>query len=70
MMDLALARCFAPPQVTAVIIDPLESNVRAIAFYRRLGFIPVGLRVFGDDRCLVHQITREQWDLLQLGDSN
>ena len=27
MMQLALARCFAPPEVTAVLIDPLLSNV-------------------------------------------
>ena len=30
MMRLALDRCFAPPEVSAVIIDPLASNTRAI----------------------------------------
>ena len=38
MMRLALARCFAAPAVTAVLIDPLVSNVRAHRFYERLGF--------------------------------
>ena len=64
MMRLALARCFADPRVTAVIIDPLASNVRAHAFYRRLGFKPVGRRRFGDDDCLVHELTRRDWELL------
>lgn len=39
MMRLALARCFAPPAVTAVWIDPLVSNVRAHRFYERFGFV-------------------------------
>ena len=62
MMALALDLCFAPADVAAVIIDPLESNVRAIAFYERLGFVAIGLQTFGEDRCLVHRLTRERWD--------
>jgi aminoglycoside 6'-N-acetyltransferase len=61
MMQLALARCFADSRVTRVIIDPLASNERAHKFYRRLGFEPVGRRLFGDDDCLVHELTRERW---------
>jgi len=61
MMQLALERCFAPPQVTAVLIDPLESNTRAINFYERLGFVSLGLQVFGGDRCLVHRLSRARW---------
>ncbi|MFS8641088.1 MAG: acetyltransferase, partial [Symbiobacteriaceae bacterium] len=43
MMELALARCFADPSVSAVLVDPLASNVRAHRFYRRLGFRWCGL---------------------------
>lgn len=61
MMQLALARCFAAAEVTAVLIDPLADNARAIRFYRRLGFESVGPRRFGSDDCLVHQLTRANW---------
>lgn len=61
MMRLALHRCFADPRITAIVIDPLASNERAHQFYRRLGFAPVGRRRFGDDDCLVHELTREAW---------
>ncbi|WOD39940.1 GNAT family N-acetyltransferase [Nodosilinea sp. E11] len=53
MMRLALARCFADPQVTAVLIDPLTSNTRAHRFYQRLGFTFLEHRRFGDDDCSV-----------------
>lgn len=61
MMELALARCFAVPAVTAVLIDPLAANTRAHRFYARLGFTPVGPRRFGADDCLVFRLTREAW---------
>ena len=61
MMRLAMRRCFADPAVTAIVIDPLASNVRAHKFYRRLGFTPLGPRRFGEDDCLVHEISREVW---------
>jgi aminoglycoside 6'-N-acetyltransferase len=61
MMRLALTHCFADPRVSAVIIDPLASNVRAHRFYARLGFAPVERRKFGDDDCLVHELTRQAW---------
>ena len=38
IMNLALARCFDPPEITAVLIDPLENNIKAHRFYERLGF--------------------------------
>ena len=62
MMRLALARCFAAPEVRAVLIDPLASNTRAHGFYRRCGFRPVGRRVFGTDDCLVHRLDRADWE--------
>lgn len=50
MMEQSLARCFAAPEVEAVIIDPLASNVRAQRFYERLGFRFVERRqIWGDD---------------------
>ena len=61
MMRLALEICFADPRVTAIVIDPLASNTRALRFYQRLGFEPVGRRRFGEDDCLVHELTRERW---------
>lgn len=58
MMRLAIARCFAPPDVTAILIDPLESNVRAHPFYERLGFRFVERRSFGEDDCRVYALDR------------
>lgn len=58
MMRLAIARCFAPPDVTAILIDPLASNVRAHRFYERLGFRFVERRSFGEDDCLVYVLDR------------
>jgi aminoglycoside 6'-N-acetyltransferase len=61
MMRLAFQRCFADPAVTAIVIDPLVSNARAHKFYQRIGFKPVGQRKFGDDDCLVHELSRADW---------
>jgi aminoglycoside 6'-N-acetyltransferase len=61
MMQFALARCFADPLVTAVLIDPLANNTRAHRFYQRLGFQAVDRRQFGEDDCLVHCLRREDW---------
>jgi aminoglycoside 6'-N-acetyltransferase len=61
MMRRAFQMCFAPPEVTAIVIDPLATNVRAHAFYRRLGFVAEGPRTFGEDHCLVHRLSRAVW---------
>jgi aminoglycoside 6'-N-acetyltransferase len=61
MMKLALARCFADTAVSAILIDPLASNMRAHRFYERLGFRQIGRRVFGDDDCLVYRLERKAW---------
>lgn len=58
MMNLAIARCFAPPEVSAILIDPLASNVAAHRFYERLGFRYVERRRFGDDDCFVYRLER------------
>lgn len=57
MMTLAIERCFSHP-VRAILIDPLKSNVRAIRFYRRLGFRHVEDRWFDRDLCAVHVLER------------
>ena len=62
MMTQALGACFAAPEVTAIVIDPLASNTDAHRFYQRLGFRPVGRRLFGPDDCLVHRIERSEWE--------
>lgn len=56
MMRLALARCFADPTVTAVLVDPLVSNTRVHRFHERLGFQCTDRRQFGDDDCLVYRL--------------
>lgn len=61
MMRLALARCFAAPAVTAVLIDPLADNVRAQRFYARLGFRPIEHQSFGAENCLVMRLDRADW---------
>lgn len=61
MMQQAFQRCFADPSVTAILIDPLKSNVRAHRFYERLGFEFVEERCFDEEMCKVYQLRREVW---------
>ena len=61
MMRMAIGRCFAPPEVKAILIDPLASNARVLPFYERLGFRLLGPRRFGDDECLVYRLDRQDW---------
>lgn len=63
MMKLALEKCFAPPEVTAVIIDPLASNTDAHRFYERLGFKFIEKRSFGEDVCFIYRLEREDWTI-------
>ena len=46
---------------TALVLDPLVSTTRAPTFYQRLGFVFVERRMFDEDDCLVHKLTREDW---------
>ncbi|GED97140.1 GNAT family N-acetyltransferase [Gordonia crocea] len=61
MMTQAVDDAFADPAIVAIIIDPLASNTDAHRFYQRLGFVPVGRQVFGEDDCLVHRLDRASW---------
>ena len=58
MMNLAIERCFADPEVAAILVDPKETNIRAHRFYERLGFKYVACRCFDDDRCFVYRLRR------------
>jgi len=62
MMNLALERCFADDKVTAVLIDPLETNHGAIHFYERIGFQFVERRRFNGSHCLVYKYDRADWE--------
>ena len=61
MMARAIELCFSAPDVTAIVIDPLNSNAASHRFYRRLGFKVIGRRMFDEDDCLVHRLEREDW---------
>lgn len=61
MMKRALERCFSDPKVSAVLIDPLETNTQAHRFYERLGFRFVEKRRFGLDDCCVYTLDRNDW---------
>lgn len=61
MMNLAIERCFRNNDVTAILIDPLESNINAIRFYEKLGFRFVEKRSFGDSDCMVYELNRKDW---------
>ena len=62
MMTLAADEAFADPAVTAIVIDPLNTNTDAHRFYQRLGFQPEGRRMFDEDDCLVHRLERTTWE--------
>ena len=66
-MRQALALCFVDAGVKAVLIDPLETNLKAHRFYRKCGFEFVGNRRFGDDDCSVFRLDRERWSRLAQG---
>ncbi len=62
MMQMALQRCFAPPEVTAVLLDPLVSNTKAHRLYERIGFERIDHRVFDTDDCYVYRLDRPTWE--------
>lgn len=63
MMQLAFQRCFDDPSVSAILIDPLATNVRAHRFYERLGFRFIEQKTLGEDEsdCFVFELTRTDW---------
>lgn len=61
MMKFAIERCFANPDVTSILIDPLKSNTQAHRFYERLGFEFLEERQFEDSLCFVYKLKRAAW---------
>lgn len=61
IMRLTIDRCFDDPRVSAILLDPLESNTRAHRFYERLGFRFLRKQRFGQDDCFVYRLVREDW---------
>jgi aminoglycoside 6'-N-acetyltransferase len=61
IMNLVLGRCFSDPTVSAVLSDPLASNVGAHRFYERLGFRFIERRRFGADDCFVYRLDRTDY---------
>jgi len=59
MMRGSLAFGFGEPSVTAVLINPLATNIRARHFCERLGFTFAKYQDFDTDHCAVYRITRE-----------
>lgn len=62
LMTLAIEHCFAVSSVHGIVIDPLLSNVDALRFYKRLGFVEEGVRVFESEPCQVCRLSRAAWD--------
>lgn len=59
MMRWVIELCFREPLVTAILVDPLFSNIRAHRFYRRLGFKDVHRFQFDKiSDCLVMRLER------------
>ncbi|MFD2586011.1 GNAT family N-acetyltransferase [Croceitalea marina] len=58
MMNLAIARCFENPVVASILVDPLQSNIKAHRFYKRLGFEFIEEREFDGNVCLVYELKR------------
>ena len=60
---------FGDPEVKAAIVDPMANNPKAHTFYQKIGFRPEeNFRYFGPDKCLVHRLTREDYNEQNLKD--
>lgn len=72
MMRIAINQCFSTPSVSAILIDPLATNVRAHRFYERLGFRFVEQKRLGEDEsdCFVFQLTRADWEAIRSSSKN
>lgn len=61
MMYLAIEKCFESPLVDEILLDPLESNTKAIKFYEQLGFTFIEFRQFPDVKSPVYTLKRATW---------
>jgi len=62
IMQLAINKCFATKEVKAILVDPLETNIKAIRFYEKLGFKFIEKKNFGKSNCLVYKLKRKTWE--------
>jgi aminoglycoside 6'-N-acetyltransferase len=69
IMRLAVERCFAAPEVSAILIDPLVCNEGTLQCYERFGFKFAELRQFGDSDCAVHRIDGSEYVISRLTNS-
>ncbi|MBK8502884.1 MAG: GNAT family N-acetyltransferase [Saprospiraceae bacterium] len=58
MMHLAIERCFKNPAVKGILVDPLNTNIKAHRFYERLGFEFVEEKEFNETACYVFELKR------------
>lgn len=58
MLRAFIARVFRDPRVTSIQTDPHPENLRAIAAYRKAGFVAVGLVETPDGPALLMRIER------------
>ncbi len=58
MMNMAVDRCFANPNVHTILIDPLKTNTQAHRFYERLGFRFLEERNFDGVDSFVYKLSR------------
>lgn len=61
MMHKAIDLCFEDDAVSAVLLDPLDTNTAAHRLYRRLGFTLIEHRRFDDVDCAIFQLKRADW---------
>ena len=54
--------CFRDERVTDVLVDPMAANTKPHRFYRRLGFQPLEIHMFGPDECLIHRLTKKEFE--------
>ncbi len=59
MMQLAIKKCFAAPNVNGILIDPLKKNIKAHRFYKRLGFEFIEERDFNEISCFVFKLKKD-----------
>ena len=61
MMQRAIELCFSEPDVNAILIDPLKSNIKAHRFYKRLGFEFIEEREFDGTTCFVFELKKASY---------
>lgn len=63
MMQLAIEKCFLHSNVDGILVDPLETNIKAHRFYKRLGFEFVEERHFDGIACLVFELKKSWYNI-------